>query len=83
MTLKEWLFTSSNERLASYLIHEEQEGDRDENYEGEMEFVGYTKFYVTTDGMSFRSEEEAIEHQVELLVSPVSKEIEWKRRILR
>lgn len=73
MTFKEWLFTD-DERLASYLIHMEKEEDWDENNEGEMEVIGYTLFYFTTDGMSFESEKDAIEHEMELLESPLPDE---------
>lgn len=83
MTFKEWLFASSNERLASYLIHEEKEDDWGEDSDGEMMYIGSTPFYITTDGMSFRSETDAIEHQVAILVSPVPNEINPKWRILR
>lgn len=70
MTFKEWLFTD-DERLAFYLIHMEEEEDWDENNEGEMEVIGHTLFYVTVDGMSFGSETEALEHQMELLKESV------------
>ena len=70
MTFEEWLFASSNERLASYLIHEEKEDDWGEDSDGEMVMIGFVPYYVTTDGMSFRSEVDAIEHQVALLKEP-------------
>lgn len=70
LTFEEWLFASSNERLASYLIHEEKEDNWDEDSDGKMVVIGFVPYYVTTDGMSFRSEKDAIEHQVALLKKP-------------
>ena len=70
MTFKEWLFTE-DKRLASYLIHIEKEEDWDENDDGEMMYIGSAPFYITVDGMSFRSETEALEHQIELLKESV------------
>ena len=65
MTFKEWLFTD-DKRLASYLIHMEKEEVWDEDSDGKMVVVGFISFYVTTDGMSLRSETEALDHQMKL-----------------
>lgn len=62
-------FCSDLKIMAEELVARRRETDWDENPDGEWEICGFLDSYVTSDDMEFDNREEAVQHEIEWLLS--------------